>query len=151
MNISVASDGAVSGVTRTWLRAEGLAVLVFSIALYWESGGRWWLFVALLLVPDASMLSYAVNPRVGRISYNVVHSYVLPLSVAIFAIAMHSVRVLPFVCIWTAHIGMDRSLGYGLKTSDRFGDTHLGRLGKKENMVLGMIDASQAHGDGAPE
>jgi hypothetical protein len=135
MKISVASDGAVSGAVRTWLRAEGLAVLVFSIVLYWNLGARWWLFAALLLVPDVSMLGYVASPRIGRISYNIVHSYVLPLSVAIAAIAMHSVRVLPFVCIWTAHVGMDRALGYGLKTSDRFGDTHLGTLGKKRKMA----------------
>jgi hypothetical protein len=151
MKISVASDGAVSGAARTWLRVEGLAVLVFSIVLYWNSGARWWLFGVLLLVPDLSMLGYALSSTAGRISYNIVHSYTLPLSVAIAAIVMHSVRVPPFVCIWTAHIGIDRLLGYGLKTSNRFGDTHLGILGKKKNMTLGMIDASEPHGDGSPE
>jgi hypothetical protein len=30
--------------------------------------------------------------------------------------------------IWLAHIGMDRMLGYGLKYSGGFKDTHLGRL-----------------------
>jgi hypothetical protein len=136
MKTSVASDGAVSGAARTWLRAEGLAALVFSVLLYWNFGARWWLFVVLLLVPDLSMLGYAVNPRVGRLSYNIVHSYVLPLGVAMAATAAHNVRLLPLVCIWTAHIGMDRFLGYGLKVSDRFGDTHLGRLGKREKMSL---------------
>jgi hypothetical protein len=136
MKTSLASGGAVSGAARTWLRAEGLAVLMFSILLYWNFGARWWLFVLLLLVPDLSMLGYAVNPRVGRLSYNIVHSYVLPLCVAIATIVTHSVRLLPLVCIWTAHIGMDRLLGYGLKVSDMFGDTHLGRLGKREKMSL---------------
>jgi hypothetical protein len=132
MKISAASDGAISGSTRTWLRADGLAVLVFSVLLYWNFGARWWLFAVLFLVPDLSMLGYTVSPRIGRLSYNIVHSYVLPLSVATAAIATHSVRLLPLVCIWTAHIGMDRFLGYGLKVSDMFGDTHLGRLGKRE-------------------
>lgn len=31
--------------------------------------------------------------------------------------------------IWTAHIGFDRALGYGLKYATAFGETHLGRLG----------------------
>jgi hypothetical protein len=30
--------------------------------------------------------------------------------------------------IWTAHIGADRLLGYGLKYPTRFHDTHLHRL-----------------------
>jgi hypothetical protein len=36
--------------------------------------------------------------------------------------------MLPFLCIWTAHIGIDRFLGYGLKYSAAFGGTHLGTL-----------------------
>lgn len=136
MKISVASDGAISGAARTWLRAEGLTVLVFSIVLYWNFSARWWVFVLLLLVPDVSMLGYAVSPRVGRLSYNIVHSCVLPLSVTLAAVATHSIRLLPLICIWTAHIGMDRFLGYGLKVSDMFGDTHLGRLGRRGKMGL---------------
>ncbi|MGO8717778.1 MAG: DUF4260 domain-containing protein [Acidobacteriaceae bacterium] len=136
MKISVAASGAVSGATRVWLRTEGLVVLALSVLLYWNFGARWWLFAALLLVPDLSMLGYVVGRRVGRLSYNIVHSYVLPLGVAIAAIATHSVRLLPLICIWTAHIGLDRLLGYGLKVSDRFGDTHLGKLGKRQEISL---------------
>jgi hypothetical protein len=33
--------------------------------------------------------------------------------------------------IWLAHIGMDRSLGYGLKLPTAFQDTHLGRIGRR--------------------
>lgn len=135
MTVSMVFDGAVSGATRAWLRGEGLVVLLLSIVLYWNLGGRWGLFLVLLLIPDLSMLGYLVDPRVGKLSYNVVHSYVLPLGLAVAAIATHSVRLLPLVCIWTAHIGMDRVLGYGLKTSDKFGDTHLGILGKRTKIT----------------
>ena len=30
--------------------------------------------------------------------------------------------------IWSAHIGMDRTVGYGLKYPSSFEDTHLGRV-----------------------
>ncbi|MDR5728077.1 MAG: DUF4260 family protein [Terriglobia bacterium] len=130
MTVSMVFDGAVSGTTRAWLRGEGLLVLLLSVLLYWNLGARWWLFLVLLLLPDLSMLGYLVDSRAGKLSYNIVHSYVLPLGLAVAAIATHSVRLLPLVCIWTAHIGMDRVLGYGLKTSGMFGDTHLGVLGK---------------------
>jgi hypothetical protein len=33
--------------------------------------------------------------------------------------------------IWIAHIGFDRALGYGQKYSSGFGDTHLGRIGRR--------------------
>jgi hypothetical protein len=32
--------------------------------------------------------------------------------------------------VWAAHIGFDRMLGYGLKYSSAFSDTHLGRIGR---------------------
>jgi hypothetical protein len=32
--------------------------------------------------------------------------------------------------IWIGHIGFDRALGYGLKYSTGFGDSHLGQLGR---------------------
>jgi hypothetical protein len=32
--------------------------------------------------------------------------------------------------IWTAHLGMDRALGLGLKYPTAFRDTHLGTVGR---------------------
>jgi len=128
MNTLTLSDGAVTGVVRTWLKAEGLSVLTLSVLLYWHSESNWWMFIGLLLTPDLAMLPYLLNPRVGSLSYNIVHSYLLPLGLATVAIAVYRVGMLPFLCIWTAHIGMDRFLGYGLKYSTSFGRTHLGTL-----------------------
>lgn len=34
---------------------------------------------------------------------------------------------LGLAAVWAAHIGFDRMLGYGLKDTTVFGDTHLGR------------------------
>lgn len=120
--------GANPGVVRAWLRAEGLAVLLLSLLLYRHFGASWWRFAGLPLIPDLSMLPYLINPRVGSISYNVVHSYFLPLGPATVAIATYRVGMVPILAIWTAHIGMDRFLGYGLKYPTAFKDTHLGAL-----------------------
>jgi hypothetical protein len=38
--------------------------------------------------------------------------------------------LLAIAAVWAAHIGFDRMLGYGLKYSSAFGDTHLGRIGR---------------------
>ncbi len=128
MNTQTISDCAITGAVRTWLQTEGLSVFVLSTLLYRHSGSGWWMFVGLLLTPDLSMLGYLRNPRVGAISYNIVHSYLLPLSLAAVAIVVNRIAMLPFLCIWTAHIGIDRFLGYGLKYSAAFGRTHLGTL-----------------------
>jgi len=42
-----------------------------------------------------------------------------------------STLVLSIAMICMAHIGIDRALGYGLKYSEGFGFTHLGRIGKR--------------------
>jgi hypothetical protein len=110
-------------MVREWLRSEGLAVLAGSLWLYGHSGLSWWLFAALLLLPDVAMLPYLISPRWGAIAYNVAHSYLLPLGLALLAPAW-----IPYLCIWTAHIGMDRMMGYGLKYPTAFRDTHLGTL-----------------------
>ena len=39
--------------------------------------------------------------------------------------------LLGLASIWAAHIGFDRMLGYGLKYTSGFNDTHLGRIGRQ--------------------
>lgn len=110
------------------LRLEGMALLVTSVVTYSHLGGNWWQFFLLLLLPDLSMLGYAFNVRVGAVVYNSVHTSILPLSLAAAALVTHHEVALPYLLIWTAHLGMDRVLGYGLKFPTHFQDTHLQRL-----------------------
>jgi hypothetical protein len=44
--------------------------------------------------------------------------------------------------IWIAHIGLDRALGYGLKLSTSFSDTHLGPIGRSRH---GPKQSDEAH------
>ncbi len=130
------SNGAVSGPVRIWLRAEGLAVFSLGVLLYWKSGLRWWILVALFLTPDVVMLAYLINPKIGGACYNIVHSYLLPLGLAIAAVVLGETGTLPYLYIWTAHIGLDRFLGYGLKYPTGFGRTHLGVLAKSAGRLI---------------
>ncbi len=116
---------------RRWLQAEGFAVLAFSAIAYFYIGANWWLFAVLLLTPDLSILPYLLNPRAGAISYNLAHNYLFPLFLACLALILRSDAILPYVLIWTAHIGMDRMLGYGLKYASAFTATHLSDLSAK--------------------
>jgi len=83
------------------------------------------MFLLCLLLPDLSMIGYFVNVRVGAWSYNLFHTYILSALPLIYGIAAHSEWSLAAGLIWTAHIGMDRLLGYGLKYPTHFKDTHV--------------------------
>jgi hypothetical protein len=110
------------------LRTEGAVVAALSVLLYSLHGGSWFLFVLLLLVPDLSMLGYLAGPRVGAAVYNVFHTYALPSALVAYGLLGGSTVSIAVALIWFAHIGVDRMLGYGLKYSSGFKDTHLGRL-----------------------
>ena len=122
----------VIGSVRTWLRLEGLAVLVASLFFYRQQSASWLLFAVLFLAPDLSMLGYIAGPRIGAAAYNIVHSYLLPLIFLFVAVLTAHSTLIPYALIWTAHIGFDRLLGYGLKYPSAFGDTHLGRIGNQK-------------------
>ncbi|HXA67751.1 MAG TPA: DUF4260 domain-containing protein [Bryobacteraceae bacterium] len=138
MNDLQISSGAVSGPVRVWLRAEGFAVLALALLLYWFSGYSWWIFFALFLTPDLIMLFYLINPKVGGVSYNVVHSYLLPLGFTALAVFLHETGMLAYLYIWMAHIGLDRLLGFGLKYPVAFRMTHLGDLGKDPDRLSAL-------------
>jgi hypothetical protein len=121
------------------LRLEGLAAFAVSTALYARSGGGWGMFLLLILAPDLSMIGYAAGPRAGAAAYNAAHSYALPLALAAVGLAAGSGRAVAVALVWTAHIGIDRAIGYGLKYPSSFQDTHLGRLGGRR---AGATDAA---------
>ncbi len=110
------------------LRAEGGILFVVSILLYGETDASWILFVLLVLAPDLSMLAYLLGVRAGTIVYNVFHVLVPPLLLIALSILAKQYWLLPYGLIWTAHIGIDRLLGFGLKYPTQFRDTHLQRL-----------------------
>jgi hypothetical protein len=113
------------------LRLEGLALAIACIALYSNFGQSWWLFAALILVPDLSMLGYLAGPRVGAGVYNLAHNWVVAVAWFFAAWYLDTGNLsLSLPLILGAHIGIDRALGYGLKLPTGFHDTHLGRIGK---------------------
>jgi hypothetical protein len=112
------------------LRAEAVTLFVAGVLLYLQLGGEPWWLLLLLLVPDISMVGYLGGPRLGALTYNLVHNLVIglvALAVGWFA-AIAPLAIAGAVLV--AHVGMDRSLGYGLKLPSDFKDTHLGRIGR---------------------
>jgi hypothetical protein len=113
----------------TILRFEHAAMALAALVAYQLSGGSWWLFAALILVPDVSMAGYLFNPRVGAWCYNAVHSWTAPVALWLVALAGGWPLLTQLAIILAAHIAIDRALGYGLKRESGFHDTHLGRIG----------------------
>ena len=124
---------------QVFLRLEGLAAVALSAVFYARTGASWWLFAALWLSPDLSMLGYLGGPKLGARIYNAIHSYVTPATLAVTALLLKSPALLPYALIWMNHIGADRLLGYGLKYPEGFKFTHLGRLGVRR---AGVAEAS---------
>jgi hypothetical protein len=110
---------------RSLVHLEGAAVFALSLFAYHWIHGSWLLFPVLFLLPDLSMIGYAVSVRLGATTYNAVHTYVGPLLFAAYAFGLDHQTGLKLSFIWIAHIGLDRMFGFGLKYPTRFKDTHL--------------------------
>jgi hypothetical protein len=121
---------AATGGVAPLLRLEGLAVLFAAVAAYAWLGGSWTQFALLLLAPDLAMIGYRFGPAVGAAAYNAVHTTLAPAALGAVGLALGAPEMQALALIWIAHIGLDRALGYGLKYSTGFGDTHLGRIGR---------------------
>ena len=112
-------------------RLEGLAALGFGVSAYMWLGQSWLIFAVLFLAPDLFMLGYVRSARFGALNYNLAHTYVAPAVLAGLGFVIGPVAF-GLAAIWVAHIGLDRMLGYGLKSESGFGETHLGRVGKSK-------------------
>ena len=118
------------GSSTKWLRLEGFVIMALSVYFYFQTGLGWWLFALLLFSFDVGMLGYLQGPKFGALVYNLFHSYISPVLLLAIALLVASPFMTGIALIWFAHIGLDRMLGYGLKSPEGFAYTHLGKLGK---------------------
>lgn len=120
----------VSGTPRLVLRLEGAALLLLAGVVYGWTGSSWWLFAVLFLTPDLSFLGYLAGARAGAFIYNAVHTTLGPIVLGGIGYVLEWPTAFALSFIWAAHVGFDRTLGYGLKYQAGFGFTHLGRIGR---------------------
>jgi Domain of unknown function (DUF4260) len=124
--VTVAAQDIIA--PKVLLRAEGLGVFALSLLLYRLHAGSWLLFVLLFLAPDLSMAGYVAGTRSGALAYDLVHTYVGPIILAAYGVLVHAAPAESLALIWSAHLGLDRMLGYGLKYATGFKHTHLDRV-----------------------
>jgi len=113
---------------RALLHLEGLAILVASLVAYANMDFSWGTFALFLLTPDLVFIIYMMNQKAGSIAYNIVHSIILPLSLALYSVLMDNSLGIQASLIWFAHIGMDHIFGYGFKYIGQFKETHFSRV-----------------------
>jgi hypothetical protein len=115
-------------MVRNIIKAEGLLVLVVSIFFYYKLQGNWIIFALFIFMPDIFMIGYLKNKSLGALIYNLGHNYLLALlSLSIGYFINHSLLI-SLGLILSAHVGMDRFFGFGLKYPDSFKDTHIQKL-----------------------
>jgi Domain of unknown function (DUF4260) len=122
-------DGIVLGLPRVLLRIEGVVLFALTAVLYAQLGASWILFAVILLAPDAAMVGYLGGTRIGAVMYNLTHTYLGPGALVSIGVLGGAHQLSALALVWFAHIGMDRTLGYGLKYDDAFTHTHLGLIG----------------------
>jgi Domain of unknown function (DUF4260) len=110
------------------IHAEGSVVLLATIYIYSINEFSWWMFFLLLLAPDLSALAYLINQQIGAHMYNLFHTYAASILFSLAGILLEMDIMYMLGLIWTAHIGMDRLLGYGLKYPSSFKETHMQKI-----------------------
>jgi hypothetical protein len=113
---------------RALLHLEGLVLLAGSIALYLHLDFSLLALALLALAPDVSLLAYVAGPRAGAVAYNAVHTTLGPIALGTVGVLADADVAVQVALVWLAHIGADRTLGYGLKYPSAPRDTHLGRV-----------------------
>lgn len=111
------------------IKIEELGQFLFSILLFSQLDYAWWVFPALLLLPDLSMAGYLANTKIGAWTYNLFHHKLL--AIVVFGLGYwlgNSILSLTGIILF-GHSSMDRMFGYGLKYKDDFKHTHLGWIG----------------------
>jgi len=116
---------------KSLLKLEELAQLLLAVLVFAHLPYAWWVLPATFLLPDLSMLGYLAGPRVGAASYNLAHHKALAIAVGLAGWALGLPALLLAGTILLFHSAFDRLLGYGLKYSTGFRDTHLGGVGKE--------------------
>tara|TARA_R110000868_G_scaffold396971_2_gene669448 strand:- start:27185 stop:27556 length:372 start_codon:yes stop_codon:yes gene_type:complete len=114
------------------LKLEELATFGFSIFLFNQTEYAWWMYVALILVPDIGMIGYIINTKIGALTYNLFHHKGIALCILILGYYYSMEWLVLTGIILFGHSALDRMLGYGLKYEDSFKHTHLGWLNGEE-------------------
>lgn len=108
--------------------AAMFVLCVYALNLYHVS---WWVYLLILIAPDISFVGYAAGNIVGAFCYNLFHHKGIAIAVFLTGFILKDDWMQVIGIILFGHSSLDRTVGYGLKLSEGFKYTHLGRVGRK--------------------
>lgn len=113
---------------KTTLKLEELGMFLLSIYAFNQLDYAWWVYLALILTPDIGMIGYLFGNTVGAFTYNLFHHKGIAVGVYVLGMYLGLNIVMLMGIILFGHASLDRVFGYGLKYTDGFKSTHLGKL-----------------------
>jgi len=107
--------------------AVGIAASALAIAAVVTQHASWWPLVVFAIAPDIAFLvgmssqtaRGQLHPRAVPL-YNALHRYWAPAVLVVITFLLRSPEWLAAGLAWIAHISIDRSLGFGLRTPEGF-------------------------------
>jgi hypothetical protein len=102
------------------------SVILFGLATEYS----WWMYALLFFLPDVSFAGYLINTKFGSWIYNLLHHKGIMIGLILIGYFAETHILLAVGIVFLGHAAFDRVFGYGLKFSDDFKHTHLGRIGK---------------------
>ncbi len=117
---------------KTLLILEELLLFIGSMILFEiATEYSWWYYALLFFVPDVSFVAYLINTKTGAFYYNLFHHKGVMIGLILIGYFVQVPILLAIGIVFLGHSSFDRVFGYGLKFSDDFKHTHLGRIGIK--------------------
>jgi hypothetical protein len=110
------------------LKFEEVAMLALSVFLFMQLHFEWWWYLVLFFAPDISMIGYLVNTKIGAYSYNLFHHKAVGIIIGVLGFYLHQEFYMLAGIIIFGHSAFDRIFGFGLKYTDSFKNTHLGKI-----------------------
>ena len=107
--------------------AIGLAAAAVAIAVVVTQQASWWQLVVFAIAPDITLVFGSgrglergqLAPRAVPF-YNAVHRFWAPALMVVLVLLLREFAWVAAGLAWCAHIGFDRSLGFGLRTREGF-------------------------------
>lgn len=107
--------------------ALGLVLAGFALADVITQHTGWWQLIVFAIAPDLSLLAGIssglqrgqLHPRAVPI-YNAVHRFWAPSVLVAVSLLLRDPAWLAAGLAWSAHISVDRSFGFGLRTREGF-------------------------------
>ncbi|MEX0722113.1 MAG: DUF4260 domain-containing protein [Balneolaceae bacterium] len=115
---------------KTLLLLEEAITFIASVILFaLLTSYSWWMYALLFFLPDVSFAGYLISPKTGAWFYNILHHKGIMIVLILVGYFSGIPLLLAVGIVFLGHAAFDRIFGYGLKFTDSFHHTHLGRIG----------------------